>query len=110
MQPVSTNQLIHYAMVGDDGLMHTLDGNPIAGFPDLLGNLRLTWRDSSWTGSFVVKYVGPFYTDNFKNAGEQKRRLHRLQRRTAVPASRFFRMSSLELRGEVRNLFNGSTR
>ncbi len=102
---LSMNKLIHYAMVGDDGLMHSLDGNPVAGFPDALANLRLTWQDSSWSSSFVLKYVGPFYTDNFKNADN---------RNDAFTVCNFeflyrlplFLDSSIELRVEARNLFN----
>ncbi len=101
----SANRLVHYSMVGDDGLLHALDGNPIAGFPDLLGNLRFTYRDSSWTGSFVIKYVGPFYTDNFKNPE------NRNDAYTVCNVELLYRLAlisdvSLELRGEVRNLFN----
>ncbi len=101
----SRNRLIHYQEVGDDGLLHTLDDNPIAGFPDFLGNLRISWRDTSWAGSLVFKYVGPFYTDNFKNAN------NRNDAYTVVNLELLYRLplfseSSLELRAEVRNLFD----
>jgi iron complex outermembrane receptor protein len=41
-----------------------LSGNPIAGFPDLIGNLRLTlnWRDVSTY--FLFRHVGKQYLDN----------------------------------------------
>lgn len=44
-----------------------LDGNVIAGFPDILANLRLThsWRNLYF--STIIKYVGKQYTDNFEN-------------------------------------------
>lgn len=41
--------------------------NPIAGFPDVLGNLRLTYRYEHFTASLSGRYVGKQYTDNFKN-------------------------------------------
>jgi outer membrane receptor protein involved in Fe transport len=99
------NRLIHYEEVGDDGLLHTLDDNPIAGFPDVLGNLRLSWRDTSWTASMVFKFVGPFYTDNFKNPDNRNDAFTvvNLELMYRVP---LFSDSALELRGEVRNLFN----
>lgn len=101
----SMNRLIHYQEVGDDGLLHALDNNPIAGFPDALGNLRLTWEDSTWTGSFALQYVGPFYTDNFKNADNRNDAftVANLLFLYRVP---LFTASSLELRLEVRNLFD----
>ena len=101
----SINRLIHYKMVGDDGILHTLDGNPIAGFPDFLANVRLTWRDSSWTGSVVVKFVGPFYTDNFKNPDNRNDSYTFCNLELVYRLPVFFD-SSLELRGEARNIFN----
>jgi iron complex outermembrane receptor protein len=44
-----------------------LDGNPITGFPDLLGNLRLTYRGDEFALSLSGRYVGKQYTDNFRN-------------------------------------------
>jgi iron complex outermembrane receptor protein len=44
-----------------------LKGNPIAGFPDILGNLRLTYRLENFNISLSGRYVGKQYTDNFKN-------------------------------------------
>jgi len=44
-----------------------LDGNPIAGFPDVLGNIRVTYRSEPLTVSVLGKYIGSFHTDNFNN-------------------------------------------
>ncbi|MDP8239996.1 MAG: TonB-dependent receptor [Candidatus Hatepunaea meridiana] len=41
-----------------------LDGNRIAGFPDVIGNLRLTYTRSIFTGSLHVQQVGKQYMDN----------------------------------------------
>lgn len=63
----SQNKLVSYTVYDSDGIPFKLDGNPIAGFPDLLANVRLAY---SWEGlyaSLSVKHVGKFYTDNFKN-------------------------------------------
>jgi iron complex outermembrane receptor protein len=45
----------------------SLDGNPIAGFPDILANLRLTFAWRNVYVSAILKYIGKQYTDNFKN-------------------------------------------
>jgi iron complex outermembrane receptor protein len=44
-----------------------LDGNVIAGFPDVLANLRLTYSWRNLYLSAIGKYVGRQYTDNFEN-------------------------------------------
>ena len=102
---LSSNRLVHYKMLDDSGKLDTLDGNPIAGFPAILGNLRLTYRDNNFTGSLVLKYVGPFYTDNFKNPA------NRNDAYTLCNAELLYVLppvagTEVELRTEVRNIFN----
>ncbi|MBE0644772.1 MAG: TonB-dependent receptor [Bacteroidetes bacterium] len=43
-----------------------LGGNRIAGFPEQLANVKLTWRESGFTGVLTFKYVGRQYTDNLE--------------------------------------------
>jgi iron complex outermembrane receptor protein len=64
---VSMNRLIRYRTLNDTGFT-TLDHNRIAGFPDLLANLRLSYTVGKLTSNLAVKYVGGFYTDNFNTA------------------------------------------
>ncbi|HXF99483.1 MAG TPA: TonB-dependent receptor, partial [Bacteroidota bacterium] len=64
---LSRNRLVRYKIFDDNGNPMVLDNNPIAGFPDVLGNLRLTYRSEDLMVSVLTKYVGSFYTDNFKN-------------------------------------------
>lgn len=45
-----------------------LTGNPIAGFPDVLANMRLTCRHNGLSLSLGGRFVGKQYTDNFKDA------------------------------------------
>jgi iron complex outermembrane receptor protein len=45
-----------------------LNGNPIAGFPDFLANVRGTYRNGGFSLSLAVRYVGRQYTDNFRNS------------------------------------------
>jgi iron complex outermembrane receptor protein len=44
-----------------------LDGNPIAGFPDILANARIGYRRSHVGVSLSGRFVGKQYTDNFKD-------------------------------------------
>jgi len=83
----------------------TLDGNPIDGFPDVLANLRLTYREGGVSASVLGKYVGPMYTDNFmsdanRNNGYEVFNAELLWRLPRVADS------EVTLRAEVRNLFN----
>ena len=63
----SVNELKSYTIFDAGDAPIVLDGNRIAGFPNTLGNFRLTyaWRDLHF--STIVKYVGKFYTDNFQD-------------------------------------------
>jgi outer membrane receptor protein involved in Fe transport len=83
----------------------SLNGNPIAGFPGLTANLRASYQREGISASLVAKFVGPFYTDNFKNV---------LNRNDAYSVLNFETVctlvsigsTELTLRGEVRNLFD----
>jgi len=44
-----------------------LDGNRISGFPDVLANARLTYRNGGFTASASLQYVSDQFTDNFEN-------------------------------------------
>jgi iron complex outermembrane receptor protein len=65
---VSSNKLVKYTFYNTDiDEYQSLDGNPIAQFPDVLANWRLTYHNDKFYGSVLMKYVGAFYTDNLKN-------------------------------------------
>ncbi len=102
---LSRNRLVHYTVIDDHGMPVALDGNPIAGFPDVLGNLRGTYRDDRFTGSLSVKYVGSFYTDNFKNARNQNDAYTVVNAELLYSTPRVLGVN-LILRGEVRNILN----
>jgi iron complex outermembrane recepter protein len=106
---ISYNRLIHYSVADSsiNGIVyrHNLDGNPIAGSPDFMGNFRLSYRNSDLNASLVAKYVGDFYTDNTKN------NLLKNDAYTVVNAMLSYRVTLgsgvfLTVRGEVRNLFD----
>jgi len=64
---LSQNELRKYTVYAGDGARQILDGNPIAGFPNTLANLRLTLNAAGLTASLAMQYVGKKHTDNFKN-------------------------------------------
>ncbi|HEY6191439.1 MAG TPA: TonB-dependent receptor [Bacteroidota bacterium] len=107
---LSHNRLIRYSVIDDAGIIQQgarvdLDGNSIAGFPDVLGNLRATFRSDDGEVSFSAKYVGPFYTDNFKIED------HRNDAYTLIDAEALDRIATiggveLSLRFEIHNVFN----
>jgi iron complex outermembrane receptor protein len=49
------------------GTAASLDGNPIAGFPDLLAAVRLGWRSGPLDAAVTARYQGKQYTDNSGN-------------------------------------------
>jgi len=62
---LSKNYIIKYDFLTDHGATVSLKDNRIAGFPDVLGNLRLTYQIGDFYLSLLSKYVGEFRTDNF---------------------------------------------
>lgn len=101
---ISRNRHIRYT-VYEDGTPAVYDGNPVAGFPDLLANARLTYHDKSFSASVSAKYVGPAYTDNSRT--ERRRNdawtVWNLDLLADLPE---FAGVQITLRGEVNNLFN----
>ena len=110
---VSKNELVRHAVFV--GVMDTsgvttyvpqsLDGNPIAGFPDVLGNLRFSYSSGDFYGSLLAKYVGSFYTDNFKNDASMNDAYFVMNGDVQYRFPKAFGIE-LKLRGEVRNIFN----
>jgi iron complex outermembrane receptor protein len=101
---LSHNRLVRYSVI-DNGASVTLDGNPIAGFPDALGNLRLSYRNDVISASVLAKFVGPFYTDNFKNENNKN------DAYTVFNGEFLYRLpkvfgTEVRLRAEVRNILN----
>jgi iron complex outermembrane recepter protein len=82
-----------------------LDGNPIGGFPSLLGNLHITWKSAPVAFTLSAKYVGSFYTDNF-NLEENQNSDYTVVNCEASWKLPSFGGTSLTIRGAVSNLFN----
>lgn len=106
---VSSNTIVKFSTVDSvsNGIVYRrkLDGNPIAGFPDLLGNLRLTFEQEGLTASLLVKYVGSFYTDNFKNE-KNKNDAYTVLNFESLYTFPKFGDAEISLRAEVRNVLN----
>lgn len=102
---LSRNRLIRYSIIDDYGRRVKLDGNPIAGFPDVLANLRLTYRNEDITASVLAKHVGSFYTDNFKNE-QHKNDAYTVFNGEVVMRVPISFLTQLTTRFEIRNIFN----
>lgn len=60
----SQNNIIEHDYITGSGVKISLEGNKIAGFPDMLGNLRITYNYHDLFFSLSAKHVGEFRTDN----------------------------------------------
>ena len=83
-----------------------LNGNPIAGFPDVLGNLRLTYRTEQFTCSVSARYVGRQYTDNFKTADHSVDPYGVCDAWASYTFPELLSKVSVEAKLQVNNLFN----
>jgi iron complex outermembrane receptor protein len=101
---LSRDRHVHYSVI-DNGMRVTLDGNPIAGFPDALGNLRLSYHNNALTASVLAKYVGPFYTDNFKNENNKNDAYTVFNGEVLYRLPKVFD-TQVQVRAEIRNIFN----
>jgi iron complex outermembrane receptor protein len=102
----SRNVIVEYTLQNSDGTATSLAGNPIAGFPDVMGALRLTFEREDVFASIAGRHVGALYTDNLKN----ERRKNDAYTVFSVDAAYTFRQvlgaKSLRLRAQINNLFN----
>ena len=82
-----------------------LDKNPIAGFPNLLGNLKVSYSDENINVSLASKYVGSFYTDNFKNEENKNDAFNVFDLELLYFAPKILNSNFL-IRLDIKNLFN----
>lgn len=104
---LSTNRIVNHSFFDKkDSISRVLDGNPISGFPDVLGNLRLSYGNENRSLSLLLKYVGPFYTDNLKNES------NKVDGHTVINFDAFLKLpnlltnTELVLTGRIQNLLN----
>jgi len=104
---VSHNTLVRFREYEDATAQFIVrDGNPIAGFPDILGNARITYRMDRFMISILGKHVGSFYTDN------AKRQQNKVDEYTVFDVDASYELPkdlfgvAFLIRGKIRNLFN----
>jgi iron complex outermembrane receptor protein len=102
---LSRNRLVRFRVFDNSGASVILDGNPIAGFPDILANLRLTYHQPSFSTSLAMKHVGGFHTDNFNNPENRNDAYTVLNLEVLYTTPRVWD-SEFTIRLEVRNLLN----
>lgn len=61
----SQNKISDYRFELGNNEQISLNGNDIAGFPSVLGNIRLSYTNSNIFISLLYQYVGSYRTDNF---------------------------------------------
>jgi iron complex outermembrane receptor protein len=103
---VSRNRLVRYSVLDDAGLPVSLDGNPIAGFPDVLANVRVTYASNGAAGSLLLKHVGSFATDNTNSSARRNDAYTVLDASASCDIPRLADGGGVTLRAEVRNLLN----
>ncbi len=63
----SINKINEFDYVTGNGQKISLKDNDIAGFPEVIANLRIAYQIENFYISALYKYVGEFYTDNFSS-------------------------------------------
>ncbi len=102
----SRSRLSSYAVYNADGSVTRLDGNRIAGFPELLANARLTWSWSGVTTSLAAKFVGDQYTDNEQNEANKVDPYTVVNMMLAYRTPPVLGARAMEFRMSVNNLFD----
>ncbi len=106
---VSSNTIIRETSLNVDStgavIATKLDGNPIGGFPSLLGNLFVNYQTDRLMLSISAKYVGSFYTDDFKLEAD-KNDAYAVLNAEALYKLPLIGSAAVTFRGEVRNLLN----
>jgi iron complex outermembrane receptor protein len=110
----SRNRIIHYIYYANatDSLGNsitipdTLDGNRIGGFPELLGNIRLTYASSGFSIVLLGQYVGSQYTDNFQSAAEKIDPYFAVNAWASYRMNDLLSLSSVELKLYCNNLLD----
>lgn len=83
-----------------------LDGKTLGGFPEILGNARLTYQHEPWFASLALQHVGQFYTDNFENPDRRNDAYTVVNAIAGVRLKEIWGLHGIELRVQVNNLFD----
>jgi len=83
-----------------------LDGNRIAGFPEQIANVKLTWRRYGVTAVASWKYVGDQFTDNFQDDDRRVDAWNIVNLIIGYRTPAFMGFRSAEIRLAINNLFD----
>jgi iron complex outermembrane receptor protein len=103
---LSRNVIVEYNLQQSDGTAVSLAGNPIAGFPDVMGAARLSFERENFFVSLAGRHVGAFYTDNLQDEFRKNDAYTVFSLDAAYTFKQVFGLKSLRLRAQVNNLFN----
>jgi iron complex outermembrane receptor protein len=62
---LSKNEIVDYNFVTYDGSTFSFKGNPISGFPQVMGNFAISYTFKNLFVSLIGQYVGEYRTDNY---------------------------------------------
>jgi iron complex outermembrane receptor protein len=96
---------IKYIAENDTTFYSDLRNNPIAGFPEFIGNLRLTYSWQDWYVSLSARYNGESFTDNFKNS-KNKLDAYSLFNISANYNLKRFNLPMITIQAKINNLLN----
>ena len=100
----SKNTLIDYSEFNSEKKKINYNGNPIAGFPNLVSNFRVNYFNEDLFASLAYKYVGAFYTDNTKNEENKNDAYNVLNFQSSYKLK--LNEYELKLKFEINNLLN----
>ncbi len=111
---IGRNRIIHYIYYETDTdslgntftILDTLDGNRIGGFPELLGNVRATYKSGGFSIVLLGQYVGSQYTDNFQSAVDEIDPYFVVNGWISYRLNNFLSSSSVEFKLYCNNLMN----
>lgn len=83
-----------------------LDGKRLAGFPDFMGNARLTFEEEKWFASLSMQHVGDQFTDYFENANRKVDAFTVFNALGGYKLGSVVGLKGVELRFQVNNIFD----
>ena len=84
----------------------SLDGKRIAGFPDVLGNIRVTYERDQWFASLAAQHVGESFTDNFEDPERKVDPYTVFNFLAGVKFPQVAGLKDIELRFQINNLLD----
>lgn len=102
----SENKLKRYSVYDGNGNEIELDGNPIAGFPNTLANLKATYLFDKLILSLTLQHAGKQYTNNLKNEKNTVDPYTVLNAMIGYQLADIAGLSKLQIQLHIQNLFD----